>query len=241
MPYEADRRAGVARRAFETARRRRPSAARSKHVRRRPLEHTCTRALLTGAVDRRACPSRTCLRHGCRRATTRIRWPILHPEWRSTLATERGAHDPRTSATTWRSTFRPSAAEPIAGRATIRFVSTGRRSSTRARLRARRRRAEVGRRRRQAVALSRRQQSHRPSRRGDCRPARTSSRSSFRAGDAALNRNPDFLYTIFVPARAHLTFPCFDQPDLKARYTLELTVPADWQAVANGAEPSARP
>ena len=58
----------------------------------------------------------------------------------------------------------------------------------------------------------------------------------FRAGDAALNRNPDFLYTLFVPARAHLTFPCFDQPDLKARYTLELTVPADWQAVANGAE-----
>ena len=26
----------------------------------------------------------------------------------------------------------------------------------------------------------------------------------FRAGDAALNRNPDFLYTLFVPARAHL-------------------------------------
>jgi aminopeptidase N len=58
----------------------------------------------------------------------------------------------------------------------------------------------------------------------------------FQAGDAALNRNPDFLYTLFVPARAHLTFPCFDQPDLKGRYTLELTVPADWQAVGNGAE-----
>src|ERR1700720_4234971 len=60
----------------------------------------------------------------------------------------------------------------------------------------------------------------------------------FRAGDAPLNRNPDFLYTIFVPARAHLAFPCFDQPDLKARYTLELTLPAEWQAVANGAEVS---
>mgnify|MGYP001191849601 CR=1 FL=1 len=59
---------------------------------------------------------------------------------------------------------------------------------------------------------------------------------TFRAGDAALNRQPDFLYSLFVPARAHLTFPCFDQPDLKARYVLELTVPADWQAVANGAE-----
>jgi aminopeptidase N len=59
---------------------------------------------------------------------------------------------------------------------------------------------------------------------------------AFRAGDAALNRNSEFLYTLFVPARAHLTFPCFDQPDLKARFTLELTGPADWQAVANAAE-----
>jgi len=58
----------------------------------------------------------------------------------------------------------------------------------------------------------------------------------FVAGDAALNRNEEFLYTLFVPARARLTFPCFDQPDLKARYTLALEVPADWQAVANGAE-----
>ncbi len=59
---------------------------------------------------------------------------------------------------------------------------------------------------------------------------------TFTAGDASLNRNPDFLYTLFVPARAHLAFPCFDQPALKARYTLALTVPRAWQAVANGAE-----
>ena len=39
----------------------------------------------------------------------------------------------------------------------------------------------------------------------------------FTAGDDALNRNEDFLYTLFVPARAHLTWPCFDQPDIKAR------------------------
>jgi aminopeptidase N len=58
----------------------------------------------------------------------------------------------------------------------------------------------------------------------------------FTAGDAALNRNPEFLYTLFVPARARLTFPCFDQPDLKARYTLTLEIPSEWQAVANGAE-----
>jgi aminopeptidase N len=58
----------------------------------------------------------------------------------------------------------------------------------------------------------------------------------FTAGDNALNRNDEFLYTLFVPARAHLTFPCFDQPDLKARFTLSLTFPDTWQAVSNGAE-----
>jgi len=59
---------------------------------------------------------------------------------------------------------------------------------------------------------------------------------AFTAGDDALNRNDEFLYTLFVPARARLAFPCFDQPDLKARYTLHLNVPAGWQAVSNGAE-----
>src|SRR5437867_4286836 len=59
---------------------------------------------------------------------------------------------------------------------------------------------------------------------------------SFRAGDASLNRSPDFMYTLFVPARAHLTFPCFDQPNLKARFALELTIPANWEAVSNAEE-----
>ena len=58
----------------------------------------------------------------------------------------------------------------------------------------------------------------------------------FLAGDDSLNRNDDFLYTLFVPARAHLAWPCFDQPDLKARYSLTLDVPSGWQVVANGAE-----
>ena len=57
---------------------------------------------------------------------------------------------------------------------------------------------------------------------------------SFRAGDAPLNRNPDFLYTLFVPARAHHAFPCFDQPDLKACFSLALDVPANWTAISNG-------
>ena len=56
----------------------------------------------------------------------------------------------------------------------------------------------------------------------------------FIAGDEPLNRDQEFLYTLFVPARAHRAFPCFDQPDLKARFSLTLEVPAGWQAVANG-------
>ena len=59
---------------------------------------------------------------------------------------------------------------------------------------------------------------------------------SFVWGNGALNRSDDFLYTLFVPARAHRAFPCFDQPDLKARLSLTLDVPPEWKAVANGAE-----
>ena len=58
----------------------------------------------------------------------------------------------------------------------------------------------------------------------------------FVAGDDSLNRNDDYLYTLFVPARASLAFPCFDQPDLKARWRLSLELPPDWVAVSNGRE-----
>ncbi len=61
-------------------------------------------------------------------------------------------------------------------------------------------------------------------------------RIEFLAGDESLNRNNEFLYTLFVPARAHYAFPCFDQPGLKARYSLSLDVPSSWQALANGVE-----
>ncbi len=44
----------------------------------------------------------------------------------------------------------------------------------------------------------------------------------------------DYLYTLLVPADANQLFPCFDQPDLKARVTLALETPAGWTAVANG-------
>ena len=56
----------------------------------------------------------------------------------------------------------------------------------------------------------------------------------FTAGDGSLNRQDDFLYTLFVPDRARVAFPLFDQPNLKARFRLQLDVPAAWRAVANG-------
>lgn len=55
----------------------------------------------------------------------------------------------------------------------------------------------------------------------------------FQSGEGALNRNADYLYTLFVPDRARTVFPCFDQPDLKATYDLTLKVPADWKTIAN--------
>jgi hypothetical protein len=36
----------------------------------------------------------------------------------------------------------------------------------------------------------------------------------------------EYFYTMFVPMDASMAFPCFDQPDLKARFTLDLQHPA---------------
>ena len=41
------------------------------------------------------------------------------------------------------------------------------------------------------------------------------------------------MYTLFVPSDASTAFPCFDQPDLKARFTLKVTAPQDWKVVSN--------
>ncbi len=46
----------------------------------------------------------------------------------------------------------------------------------------------------------------------------------------------EYLYTLFVPSDASSVFPCFDQPDLKARFTLSATLPACWNMVSNGME-----
>lgn len=56
----------------------------------------------------------------------------------------------------------------------------------------------------------------------------------FVAGNTSLNRNDEFLYTLFVPDRARTAFPCFDQPNLKASFQLNLSVPSHWKAMANG-------
>jgi len=56
----------------------------------------------------------------------------------------------------------------------------------------------------------------------------------FTAGDASLNRNDEYLYALFVPDRARTVFPCFDQPDLKAKFALTLRVPTGWKVLANG-------
>jgi len=60
----------------------------------------------------------------------------------------------------------------------------------------------------------------------------------FESADAPLNRNPEFLYALFVPARARQAFPCFDQPDLKGRYALTLEIPSQWTAITNAGEQS---
>jgi aminopeptidase N len=58
----------------------------------------------------------------------------------------------------------------------------------------------------------------------------------FVAGEGPLNRSDDYLYALFVPARASEAMPVFDQPDLKARWKLVLNVPPSWTAVSNGAQ-----
>ena len=55
----------------------------------------------------------------------------------------------------------------------------------------------------------------------------------FTAGNQSLNRNDEFLYTLLVPDRARTVFPCFEQPNLKASFTLQLDIPSEWVAVSN--------
>ena len=47
-----------------------------------------------------------------------------------------------------------------------------------------------------------------------------------------------YLYSDFEPYNAHRMFPHFDQPDLKATYTLTVQAPANWQVVSTTREAS---
>ncbi|MFI1773025.1 M1 family aminopeptidase [Thalassobellus citreus] len=53
----------------------------------------------------------------------------------------------------------------------------------------------------------------------------------FDAGELSLNRNDAYLYTLLVPDRASTLFPCFDQPNIKANYVLDITAPKDWKVL----------
>jgi aminopeptidase N len=53
--------------------------------------------------------------------------------------------------------------------------------------------------------------------------------------------NAVYLYSQFETADAKRMFACFDQPDLKATYTLTVLAPADWKVISNGATDSVEP
>jgi aminopeptidase N len=51
----------------------------------------------------------------------------------------------------------------------------------------------------------------------------------------------EYVYTLFVPMDASMAFPCFDQPDLKARFTFEANVPQGWTVISNTREEAVSP
>lgn len=46
----------------------------------------------------------------------------------------------------------------------------------------------------------------------------------------------EYVYTESEPNHAHMWFPCFDQPDMKARLDLVVLAPADWIVLGNQPE-----
>ena len=64
-------------------------------------------------------------------------------------------------------------------------------------------------------------------------PIAAAGASIIRSRDASDGQ--DYLYTLLVPSDASLLFPCFDQPDLKARVSLRVEAPRAWKVLANGA------
>ena len=60
----------------------------------------------------------------------------------------------------------------------------------------------------------------------------------FSTQNNAIERNNDYLITHFDKNSASSTFPCFDQPDIQAKYTTQLNVPEGWKTlIYNGDKP----
>ena len=45
--------------------------------------------------------------------------------------------------------------------------------------------------------------------------------------------NAEYIYSLFVPSDASTAFPVFDQPDLKAKFQLNVFMPIDWKVISN--------
>jgi aminopeptidase N len=43
----------------------------------------------------------------------------------------------------------------------------------------------------------------------------------------------EYIYSLFVPSDASTAFPVFDQPDLKAKFTLNVSYPESWKVISN--------
>lgn len=60
----------------------------------------------------------------------------------------------------------------------------------------------------------------------------------FSSDNKALNRQKEYLYSIFLPDKAHSAFPCFDQPDIRARFITTLNLPDGWKGIfSDGTNP----
>jgi aminopeptidase N len=55
----------------------------------------------------------------------------------------------------------------------------------------------------------------------------------FNVNSKSLNRTDDFLLASFSPNKASTVFPCFDQPNLKALFSVNLMLPPGWTAISN--------
>ena len=51
--------------------------------------------------------------------------------------------------------------------------------------------------------------------------------------DDSVSPSQHYTYTSFEPYGAHLFFPCFDQPDLKANASFNVILPTNWIAISN--------